>query len=1677
MRFCLLILLGFILSSFALRAQISDDAASSNQGQSATVDVTANDNVIGLVSSSVDLDPSTSDRDVNFSNASGSFSVDDNGVVTFTPISSFYGSVTIPYSIKYGFGLAEGTANITINVNGRPIAVDDVASTPSGNAVNVDVVANDSDPDGSIDKSTIDLDPSTPAIDNNLSTAQGTFATNPSGKILYTPAAGFSGSASVTYTVQDNLGFASNTATVTITVSNNSPVAADDNASTTEGVAVQIDILSNDTDSDGTLEPMSVDLDPSTPVIESTFTNASGTFSANSSGVVTYTPAVGFNGSASATYTVRDNQATTSNIATITVAVNKKPVANNDNGSTNAGVAVTFNITSNDTDADGTINPASVDIDPATPGTQKSISNAAGSFSVNNSGDLTYTPAGGFTGSASASYTVNDNLGATSNIATISISVNKVNNPPVANADALQGNEGSVITANIVSNDKDSDGSINTATVDLNPLTPALDQSFSITGGTISVDLSGVLTFTPNAGFSGSTSFTYTVQDNDGATSNAATVTIAINKRPVANNDAASTTQGSSVSFNILSNDTDADGTINPASVDLNPSTPALETSLSNSNGTYSVNPSGLLTFTPSSGFGGSASITYTVKDNLGATSNQATITVSVNKKPVATNDAVTIDEDNVAIVNILGNDSDDGSLNTASVDLNPAVTDIQTTRTIASVGTFSVNTSGVLTFTPVSNFNGVASITYTVNDDKGLTSDPATVTIQVNAVNDSPVAVNDSKSTNEDTPITSFNILANDSDPDGGNELNLASVDLNLAEDGIQHSFTSSGIFTVDNNGNLSYSPATNFYGTVTISYTISDKSGAISNVATITITVNPVNDPPIAVSDQATSSGQAVSFSVVSNDIDVDGTVNAATVDLNTGASGIQNTLTVSGQGTYVVNSAGVVTFTPVSNFNGSSIINYTVNDDQGKTSNVATITVLVNLVNQNPVANNDAATTAEDTPVNINILANDTDDGSINKATVDLVPNDPAPNTTYNSGSGIFSVNTQGVVTFTPLANFNGQVTANYTVSDNLNAVSNIATITVTVTSVNDPPVANNDVASVSEGTVATINVVANDTDIDGTVDANTIVVGAASPSTAGTFAVAGGMVTFTPSAHFFGQATTTYTVKDNSGALSNTATITVSVVNVNDPPTFDVIADQQVLRNSGTQTITITGVSSGPGENEALLITATSGNTALIPNPTITYSMATPTIAKLSFTPVTNQSGVAEINVRAVDQGLQEFSRSFKIEVIAVQITSQPDTVAEEGEPYEYRITITQTNINTITVKAITKPTWATLVLDGTSGPRLVGTPPANASRTTSTKIQVVSGSNVLDEQTFNIIVNRRPNVNSISLSTNEDVPIVFQPQKFKDAYTDPDGDPIKELQFTQLPSHGRLLINGQVLQAGDKVPVTAVPSVSYISNQDYVGQDTLHWTASDGLSYSKDNPYISISISPQNDAPIITFMESDTLSYEVGNEVAQYFTPSFEARDVDDDSLVSAEVGINRLTFKAGNDVLEFTNTKNITGVYDNQIGILSLTGKAPVEEYVQAIRSVKYNYVNLTDLILDTRRIYVTLSDGKALSEPKDRIVQLVYKFIKLDIPNGFTPNGDRANDYWKITSPGIEQFSEAEIRVFNKRGQLVFEAKGFENPWDGTRNGEVLPVDTYYYTIDLKYNKIVYRGVVTILR
>lgn len=203
-----------------------------------------------------------------------------------------------------------------------------------------------------------------------------------------------------------------------------------------------------------------------------------------------------------------------------------------------------------------------------------------------------------------------------------------------------------------------------------------------------------------------------------------------------------------------------------------------------------------------------------------------------------------------------------------------------------------------------------------------------------------------------------------------------------------------------------------------------------------------------------------------------------------------------------------------------------------------------------------------------------------------------------------------------------------------------------------------------------------------------------------------------------------------------------------------------------------------------------------------------------------------------------------------------------------------------------------------------------------------------------------------------------------------------------------------------------------------------------------------------------------------------------FVDEIEISDIDSDTIYSAEIGFRPENYRIGNDLFLFKRQRKITGEFDADAGVLRLEGAASMEEYRKAIQSVQYSYTSNKKAIFETKTVYIILHDGKDAGLPAETKIKL--EPIPLDIPTGFTPNGDNANDTWRIKPvQETDNFSQSVIRVYDKRGVLVYQAIGLDNEWDGKFNSELLPVDTYYYTIDLNLPtaKAVYNGWVVILQ
>ncbi len=588
---------------------------------------------------------------------------------------------------------------------------------------------------------------------------------------------------------------------------------------------------------------------------------------------------------------------------------------------------------------------------------------------------------------------------------------------------------------------------------------------------------------------------------------------------------------------------------------------------------------------------------------------------------PTAVADSFAVPPDSSAnVLNVLANDTDaDGDAITLAAVGAPD-----------QGGSVAISGTAHISYTPLGGFFGLEVLTYTIRD-AGRAAGTTPVTITVGGANDPPTVQDDSAGTDEDTPVT-IDVLANDTDPNGQSVM-LASVGA-----------PTHGGTAVEGQA-VTYTPAPDFNGTDSFTYVATD--GWLTGTGTVTVTVAPVNDPPVFVKgpDQAVAEdsglrvvpgwatsirpgpaaavdevGQALTFTLVSD---------------NAGLFALPPALSA----------AGTLSFTPAADANGRAGVTVTLRDGGGTaaggddTSSPQTFVITVTAVNDRPVAGGAARSTPEDTPLSVaaSELAGDVDGDALAVVAVGT----PVSGTAVPAGDGMV---------YTPALNLDYEEAFTYTVSDP-GGLTDTATITVTVTPVNDPPTldALGDLALSEDGprqTVALSGITSGAFN-----EAQALTVTAHSTNTAliphptVTYASpdATGSLDLGPTSNRFGVAALTVDVTD--GLSTTTRSFWVTVAPVNDPPTLDPIPDLELYVDAGLQTVTLGGIGAGPYESQRLTVTAHSTNTALIPQPTVTY--VSPNAAGfLRFTPVAGQTGAATVVVTITD-GLSEIVRPFRV----------------------------------------------------------------------------------------------------------------------------------------------------------------------------------------------------------------------------------------------------------------------------------------------------------------------------------------------------------------------------------------------------------------------------------------------
>lgn len=890
--------------------------------------------------------------------------------------------------------------------------------------------------------------------------SHGSLNLQANGTFTYTPATGFSGTDSFTYYARDaaNNENSSLPATVTIqvgTAGNSPPV----------GTPITINVTA-DTQFAGGLA--GTDTDGNTLTFSQGNTLAQhGTVVINSNGSFTYTPATGYTGNDSFSFKVNDGQVDSSSDALVTVHVgaagNQAPTANSISINVALNTQFAGGLSGNDPDGDTLV---------FSPG---AVTAAHGTVVINSDGNFTYTPDTGYSGNDSFSFKVSDGAFESITDGVVTVQVGTVgNHAPTATATSINVTLNTQFAGGLSGFDQDGD-----------PLT--FSQGSTVAAhGVVNISGSGLFTYTPNTGYTGSDSFSFKV--NDGSLNSAdALVTVQVaasaNTPPVAN----------PVSIEVALNTTFAGG-LSATDVDGDNLTFSLGSSAA-AHGTVLINPNGSFTYTPATGYTGSDSFSFKVFDGT-VNSADATVTVQVaapiNHAPIANPTSISVAADTLFAGGLTATDIDNDIL-TFSLG-----------TTVAAHGTVALNPNGSFTYTPNAGYTGTDSFSFKVNDGT-VNSAEATVSVQVGAVvNHPPIATPTSISV---TTNTTFNGTLQGTDEDGNTLSFLAGT-----------TAAAHGTVNINANGTFTYTPETGYSGPDSFTFRVNDGIVTSAN-ATVTVQVGAaINHPPVASpSNISVATDTTFTGSLTATDSDGD----PLTFSLGT---------TAAAHGTVTINPDGTFLYVPASGFIGTDSFSFKVNDGTVDSAEATVSIVIGAQVNTPPVAN----------PTTINVAANGTFTGLLTGMDVD------GDSLTFLAGGvapshGTVQISSNGSFTYTPENGYSGDDFFSFKTNDGtVDSVSALVVVHVGGLPNNAPTViSGNGTTELNVAFSGSVSPLAVD------LDGDTLAFSVVTTTSHGTLSLnPDGTFLYTPDVGFTG--TDSFTFKANDGTVdSGVATFNVTV----------------------------------------------------------------------------------------------------------------------------------------------------------------------------------------------------------------------------------------------------------------------------------------------------------------------------------------------------------------------------------------------------------------------------------------------------------------------------------------------------------------------------------------------------
>ncbi len=1109
--------------------------------------------------------------------------------------------------------------------------------------------------------------------------------------------------------------------------------------------------------------------------------DGNATVTQNDDGSFTITPDADFNGDIDISFDISDGTNTVQATADLTVnPINDLPVPQDQQFSVEEDGTLIF------TDADLLTGATDIEGDNLTV-EGVSYDGGDGILTDNGNGTYTFAPNENFNGDVNFSFDVSDGTDTVS--ANIDVSVTPVDDAPVSGNLAYSVDEDGSIRLSqeqLLSQASDVEGDALTA------------SNLSVDGNaTVTQNDDGSFTITPDADFNGDIDISFDISDGTNTVQATADLTVnPINDLPVPQDQQFSVEEDGTLQFtdaDLLAGATDIEGD------DLS----VTGISYEGTDGVLTDNGDGTYSFAPNENFNGDLNFSFDVSDGTDTVSANVDVSVTpVNDPPVAGSTSYTVHEDNsitISDAQLLANSSDlEGDVSIDSVSYS------------GSDGVLQINGDGTYTFSPNENFNGEVTLDVVVADEEGST-DVTTAGITVLEVNDPPVAGPTSYTIDEDSVLTfsESQVLLNASDVEGDVEL------VGIRYDGPD------GIFTVNDDGTCSFAPNENFNGQVQLDVTIRDEDGAEVDTV-INVNVLPINDAPVS-GDLAYS-------------VDEDGAITLSQEQLLSQASDIEgddltaSDLTVDGNATVTANDDGSFTITPDADFNGDIDIQFNITD--GTDTIQATADLTVNPVNDLPVPQDQQFSVEEDGTLQFtdaDLLAGATDiDGD--NLTVDGI--------SYTGSDGVLTDHGDGTYTFAPNENFNGDVSFSFGVSDGTETVP--ANVDVSVTPVNDPPVAGATSYMVDEDNAITISdeqLLANSSDVEGAVSIDSVTYS----GTDGVFQDNGdGTYTFMPNENFSGDISLDVIVADEQGAIDET-TAGITVIEVNDPPvagpTSYTIDEDSVLTFSESQILA--NASDIEGDVELVGISYEGSDGIFTVNGDGTCS----------FAPNENFNGQVQLDVTIQDENGATVDTHINVDVLPINDPPVSGDLAYTINE-DSSITLSQEqllakagDIDSENLEAINLSTDDNATIQYNDDGSYTITPDENYNGDLDLTFDIIDNDGGSVQVGLDITVNPvndLPQAQDQQFTVEEDGTLLFTDADLLEGASDIDGDDLSIENVLYTGADGVLTDNGD-------------GTYSFAPNENFNGDVQFTFDVSDGTGSTP--AFIDVSVTPVNDPPV------------------------------------------------------------------------------------------------------------------------------------------------------------------------------------------------------------------------------